>query len=60
MPFILRDKEVQGVTCHHCTFVLRYKVMGGQLFTDSTRRYVCVRVGGLSNTPDVTYSLQVL
>lgn len=38
VPFILRDKDVQGVPCQHCTFVLRYKVLQGQLYTDSTRR----------------------
>lgn len=38
VPFILRDKPVQGVPCQHCTFVLRYKVLEGQLYTDSSRR----------------------
>jgi hypothetical protein len=40
VPFILRDKAVQGETCQHCTFVLRYKVLAGQLYTDTTRRWV--------------------
>lgn len=49
VPFILRDKPVQDgghdVPCQHCTFVLRYKVIGGQLYTDSKRRCVCVLSG---------------
>lgn len=39
VPFILRDKPVQGVTCQHCTYVLRYKVLGGQLYVDRSRRW---------------------
>lgn len=42
VPFLLRDKQLPAGTreppCQHCTFVLRYKVIGGQLYTDSSRR----------------------
>lgn len=36
VPFILRDRH----GCHHCTYVLRYKVLGGRLFADAARRCV--------------------
>jgi formate hydrogenlyase subunit 6/NADH:ubiquinone oxidoreductase subunit I len=56
VPFLLRDKQLPPGSsegpCQHCTYVLRYKVRGGQLYTDSSRRcvvcawcvQVCVRV----------------
>lgn len=37
VPFLLRESEVAG-GCTHCTFVLRYKVIDGQLYTDRKRR----------------------
>ncbi|KAI8476110.1 MAG: hypothetical protein J3K34DRAFT_516785 [Monoraphidium minutum] len=37
-PFVLRGRG----GCLHCTFVLRYKVLGGRLYVDAARR----RVGG--------------
>ncbi|KAF6257123.1 hypothetical protein COO60DRAFT_33422 [Scenedesmus sp. NREL 46B-D3] len=37
VPFYLRESEAAG-GCQHCTFVLRYKVLNGQLYTDSKRR----------------------
>lgn len=38
VPFYLRESEAAG-GCQHCTFVLRYKVLNGQLYTDSKRRW---------------------
>jgi hypothetical protein len=37
VPFILRESPV-AEGCPHCTFVLRYKVLDGLLYTDRTRR----------------------
>lgn len=34
VPFLLRDR----FGCHHCTFALRYKVLGGRLLADASRR----------------------
>lgn len=38
VPFYLRESEAAG-GCQHCTFVLRYKVINGQLYTDKKRRH---------------------
>jgi hypothetical protein len=40
VPFYLRESEAAG-GCQHCTFVLRYKVIDGQLYTDKKRRWAC-------------------
>jgi hypothetical protein len=40
VPFYLRESEAAG-GCQHCTFVLRYKVIDGQLYTDNKRRWAC-------------------
>ncbi|KAF8059989.1 hypothetical protein HT031_004927 [Scenedesmus sp. PABB004] len=37
VPFLLRESPAAG-GCPHCTFVLRYKVLGGQLYADRARR----------------------
>jgi len=34
VPFLLRERS----GCHHCTFVLRYKILDGRLYVDKTRR----------------------
>lgn len=37
VPFILREADV-AAGCVHCTFVLRYKVLGGRLYAERKRR----------------------
>jgi hypothetical protein len=34
VPFALQHPT----TCPHCTYVLRYKVLGGALYVDAARR----------------------
>lgn len=41
VPFALRGHEMAaaaGGRCEHCTYVLRYKLLGGRLYADSSRR----------------------
>jgi hypothetical protein len=41
VPFALRGHEMAaaaGGRCEHCTYVLRYKLLGGRLYADMSRR----------------------
>jgi hypothetical protein len=48
VPFYLRESEAAG-GCQHCTFVLRYKVINGQLYTDKKRRWAACCGGAVSH-----------
>lgn len=54
VPFYLRESEAAG-GCQHCTFVLRYKVINGQLYTDKKRRWAAC-CGGATNNGTMQHS----